>query len=83
MCVSMFVNLLTGSLRPRCPPLRSHARTPTRPDDSQACKCMHKCCCAGDDDSHKGKKDKHAEHQQPAAYDAPKGQDPAVRANAV
>ncbi|KAG2451273.1 hypothetical protein HYH02_003880 [Chlamydomonas schloesseri] len=52
---------------------------------ADACKCMRDCCCAGDDSNKGKKKDKKAKEQpqQPAAYDPPKGQDPAVRANAV
>ncbi|KAG2435751.1 hypothetical protein HXX76_006947 [Chlamydomonas incerta] len=50
-----------------------------------AIKCCRDACCAGDD-SNKGKKDKKDKHDKQAeqpAYEPPKGQDPAVRANAV
>lgn len=51
----------------------------------QAIKCCRDCCCSGDD-SDKGKKekkDKKAKTPPQPAYEPPKGQDPAVRANAV
>ncbi|PNW72021.1 hypothetical protein CHLRE_16g685700v5 [Chlamydomonas reinhardtii] len=52
---------------------------------ADAIKCCRDCCCSGDD-SDKGKKekkDKKAKTPPQPAYEPPKGQDPAVRANAV